>query len=278
MDVVKLFKDAFIYPTKNWTVYLILGVLFAISGIADAYRSFQINSIIHVDSIIYNASQTSFSSDILVSTMYGQQMWHADLIYYIFSILAIIVFIFISGYALNIVRKTLALEEEIPEFEIKLNIIDGLKVLVLSIAYCIIPLIFIIGGIIAKLSILIFIGAILLILFSLLLIIATARLAETDNLIEAMNYINVFNKIGEIGWANFVIWIIVFILAMIGIMIVISIVTGLLGLLLGMIIALTGASLSIGVFIFSILILFLFYPFIQLFSSRALGLLYNEAK
>ncbi|MCL2116252.1 MAG: DUF4013 domain-containing protein [Methanobrevibacter sp.] len=267
MEISKLFKDALIYPTKNWNNYLILGVLLAIGGIAEAYQNFQ----------QANAYQANFSSNFLMNTVLEQQFWQPDLIYLVFVLLAFVVTLISSGYALSIVRTTIGLEENIPDFKWSENIIDGIKVLVLSIAHFIIPFVLIFGGVFTQLYLISFIGFILFIPLALLLNIAIARLAETDNLVEAINFIETFNKIGEIGWSNYILWIIVFICALIGIFIGIFIISFVIGIIVGIITIILG-TIPFITFIISILGALLFSPYIQIFSSRALGLLYNESK
>jgi len=264
MEVTELFKDALTYPTKDWTKLLILGVFFLIMGIFSVLASFGVSIQHNIGAVVFIA---------------------------ISALLTLIVTIFVRGYCLSITRETINLREDIPEFEWGKNFIDGLKLVVLEIVYYIIPiiitilLIFLTGAftkmleisnyiiatgattipqellidIVGSLSLVIIIGGIFYIIFSLLYNIAQAKLAETDSLGEACNMIEVFYKIGEIGWANYIIWLIVLFV----ISFVIGFVMGIIQLIpiIGMIIA-----------------FLLISPFLQMFSSRALGLLYNESK
>ncbi|MDR2966974.1 MAG: DUF4013 domain-containing protein [Methanobacteriaceae archaeon] len=264
MDATKLFDDALKYPTKDWNKLLILGVLLLIAGIYSVLRNFGFLK----------------TGDITTG-----------LITLIFSLIAIIFTLFVSGYCLNITRKTINLEEYIPEFELVKNFVDGLKVLVLGIVYMIIPIvvtvIFVIFAgtfafitqassyitnygtstipqlppfyVILSFLILLLIVSIFYIIFILLLNIATAKLAETDSLAEAINMLGIFNKIGEIGWGNYAIWIIVYGFISFVILIIMSII-------------------NLIPFIGIIVGLLLISPYMQMFRSRALGLLYNESK
>ena len=279
MEVIELFKDSLKYPTKDWNKVLILGILFLIVGISN---------------ILQNNSQF-FNDNPVIS-----------IIILVFALISMITYFIISGYSLNITRKTIALEEEIPNLEWSKNIIDGLKVFVIEIVYLIIPFIItfitayftgalnyliqivsyaIIHGTAATIPqslllnalssfmIVILVGIILFIIFYLLSIIAVARLAENDSLVAALNMKDTFNKIGEIGWGNYIIWFILFIAICIGIAIILIIVFSILIFIIGMV-----AGIVIASIIISMLTNLLFSPYITMFSSRAVGLLYNESE
>jgi hypothetical protein len=195
---------------------------------------------------------------------------------------------------LSITRETIGNIDDIPAFDFLNNIIDGVKVLILYIVYYIIPVIvtvilglatgafnyiyqmipyYIMYGsaaasampqeLLASVGIsflLIFlIGGILFLIFSLLLFVAKAVLAETKSLVAAINMLEVFKKIGEIGWGNYIIWLIIWIL----ILVVISFIAGIIGIIP-----------FVGVIIVSLA----FKPYMEMFSARALGLIYNESE
>ncbi|MCL2116253.1 MAG: DUF4013 domain-containing protein [Methanobrevibacter sp.] len=186
-------------------------------------------------------------------------------------ILLLLLQIIYAGYGINIIKKTIALEEGLPEFDWVGMIIDGIKVFILAILYFIIPAI--LSGIlsflgtgfsfaavnnpsaflVANLLLFLIIG-ILYIIFGLLFIIALGRFAETDSLGAAINVMDVFDKIGQIGWVNFIIWIIVLLIINLVLCFVASILS----------------ALIIGVIIVA--------PYFLMYYSRAIGLLYNESK
>ncbi|MDR0900139.1 MAG: DUF4013 domain-containing protein, partial [Methanobrevibacter sp.] len=104
------------------------------------------------------------------------------------------------------------------------------------------------------------VGTVLYVIFSILLLVARAKLAETGSLGEAINIVDVFNKIGEIGWGNFIRWLIIYAIIVCLISIVFAAVFTLVP-IIGIILAMLVIS-----------------PFADIFASRALGLIYNEAK
>lgn len=286
MEVVKLFKEALSYPTKDWNKLLILAVLIFVSGIFG---------------ILINLIPVFKPMEIIIITL-------------LTIIISIVVSFFVSGYGLSITRKTIDLEEEIPEFEWGKNLIDGIKVFILDIVYHIIPVIVtiivaygtgafdyiykiinyvtihgslnnlpssLIFGLLNSFSVTFLIGAILFIIFSLLLLIATARLAETDSLVAAINMKDIFDKISEIGWGNFIIWIIVFICISIVIGIIIGIIATILGFIIGLILVSAHSSqvyVSAIASIIGLIVGSFAGSYIKMFSSRALGSVYNESK
>ncbi|KZX17239.1 hypothetical protein MBCUT_02860 [Methanobrevibacter cuticularis] len=270
MNIVELFKDSLTYPTKNWNRLLILGVLVILSAI------------FYVLEAVLNTAGLSVIQSIGL-----------NIVIIISAILALVLGFIISGYEVSIIRKTIENSvSEIPAFEWVNNIVDGIKVLILHIVYYIIPVAVILvlafvlnifgslaiisaniienNGIItlsdaflasfgASILGILIVAIILFIIFSILLIVAIARLAETNSLGKASNFIEVFKKISQIGWGNFIVWLIGLILISIVIGIIMSFI---------MIIPIVG-----------VIIAYLFFvPYTIIFSSRAIGLIYNESK
>lgn len=243
MDITELFKDAFKYPTIELNKVLVLGALLFLLLIP-IFLAFIFAAIPNVESLIFG---------------FG-------LLYFVYILILFGIYIVYFGYGLSIVRKTIALEEGIPDFDWGNILADGVKVLVLGLLYMLIPFIFIFGSMYlitafnmpSMIFVVGLIGFILELVFGLLLTIAIAKLAETDNLVDALNFINIFDKIGEIGWANYIVWAIVLVI----IFTVVSVI-----------------SLILGIFIIGFLIIpLLIVPYMLMFYSRALGLLYNESR
>lgn len=266
MDIIELFKDSLIYPTKEWDKLLIFGVLLIIMSIFSILEIFGIR----LSSYIGGSVLTIIS-----------------------AILAIIISLIIYGYTLSITRKTINnVEGDVPAFDWLNNIVDGLKIVVLRIVYYIIPVI--ITLIVAYVSgafnymyqlityyltygslnsasqallsaagvsffTVFIVAAILFIIFSLLFLAAVAVLAETESIGAAVNMVEVFKKIGEIKWGNYIIWAILYAIILI---------------IIGAVISFISIIPIIGIII-AILIL---RPYADMFAARSLGLIYNESK
>lgn len=279
MNITELFKDAFNYSTRDWGKILILGLL--IFGILILALLMGVSAIF---------------GQIIVVTILG----------IITVIFAIAVGLIYNGYSLSVIRDTIInknvsvvdKEEALPDFRWSENIIDGLKVLILTIVYMIIPVI--VGIILAyglgvfsdaaiinqtmnmynqstgaqlpfvfstmymgfagfSITIVHTVTMILAIIFTLFAIIAMGRLAETGRLGSIIEFSEIINTISKIGWGNYIIW---FILLYI-IVTLISLV----------------AALIIFIPVIGIIIYLLIIPaFLIIFESRAIGLIYNESK
>jgi hypothetical protein len=196
----------------------------------------------------------------------------------LFSILIIPLFL-VLGYALKIIKESTKEGTEPPEFDNwGAMFIDGLKYLVVSIVYFLIPLIVMGIGIISAVtsipsndligskaayinlilgSGLFLIGLLLLLVIVVILNIAIANMAHKGEFGAAFKFGEIFHVIGSIGWGKYIIcYIVLIVIAM-----VISIVTSIV------------ASIPLLGFI---LIILLAEPYSLIFSSRAIGLIYKE--
>jgi len=275
MEITELFKDSLKYPIQDWTKLLLLGVLFLIP------------SILAVIPLLAIALRQTVA------------FW---ILFLIFIIVGILVLLIISGYSLKITRETILENNDLPSLDYVKNIIDGLKLFAVEIVYYIIPLIITIimiyvTGLFEKFTQIMhytlqtsllasqnattpvippelimsfafnafFVGIISFIIFvlaTLFLMIATARLAETEKLAEAFNCKEVFGDIAKIGWGKYIAWFILLFL----IIFVISMIVGAL------------QSIPFIGFIIVLVMILLVEPFILLFMYRATGLIYKESK
>lgn len=278
MNITELFKDAFNYSTRDWGKVLILGAL--------------------IFGILILALITG------ISAIFGQIAVVA-IIGIITGLFALIVGLIYNGYGLSVIRDTIinrnisiaGKEPTLPEFKWSENIIDGLKVLILTILYMIIPAI--VGIILAyglgvfsdvvvinqtmniynqtgahlpytfstismgsagfSIAIVHTVTVLLAIIFTLFATIAMARLAETGRLGSIIEFNEIINTISKIGWGNYIIWFIL-----------LYIIVTLISLI---------AALIIFIPILGIIIYLLIIPaFLIIFKSRAIGLIYNESK
>jgi len=262
MDISENIKDSFMYPTKDWTKILILGAFVIVMAVLIILSTF-----LSVSSI-----------------MMGQ--WAIPVILFIITIIfSIFVGLIYEGYGLSILRDTInGIDDKLPEFDWGNNLIDGLKVFVLTIVYGIIPVIvgfvlgFLVGGysdattlstlnnpnayLASATSAMVAVNIItfiLSLLFSLVAMIAMARLAETGSFSSIFEFEEIFKTISNIGWGNYIVWFIVLCI----VLILITVVT-----------ALVNFIPVIGTIIFLLVI----PGFVTIFKSRSIGLIYNESK
>jgi len=265
VNVLELYKDSLSYPTKDIDKFLTLGVLFFLDGIVSLLPSIAI------------ALNQNLATQIL---------------YFISNIVGFIVIIIAIGYAFSIAKNTI-FDSPMPSIEIIKNIIDGIKVSIISIIYYTIPfsvtlIIAYFSGVlngVIDLSLIylnygpevmshidhlspldfnmdilisvVVIGFILFLLATLFLPVAIARFAETNTVKSSLNFKGILEDISKITWNKYLIRLIFFPIIL-------------------MIVFIISLVVLIIPFIGVILFFLTFSPFITIFSSRTLGLTYRE--
>jgi len=211
---------------------------------------------------------------------YPSSEWKKVIILGIFFILSIIIIgiFFVLGYFLRIIKATLAGYDELPEFDEWGDMfVDGLKVLVVSFVYMIIPLIVIGVGIFASIAsytttsasnpfafLAIFgvtgiIGGILALIFGLVAYIAIANMALYDEIGAAFNFGEILNRIKMIGWGKYIVWYIV--------MLIVGVIGGFIA-----------GILNVIPFIGFIIALLVVYPYIQMIYARSVALIFASSE
>lgn len=275
MKIPNLFKDALIYPVNNWKKFIIVGIL-ALFIIPNLFLQAG-----YFNSYLLNDPQGYFELNILL---------------YIISFL---VSIFILGYGFSIIKNTINNPQKSPNFNIKSNFTDGLKVFLINVIYFLIPFLALIlifsyvfypfdymGTILVLIlnscSILVvtvfldftlfniipFIIAFtinlvipsIMVILSLFQLIAIARFADKKDFKSSFNLKEIMGDIKNIGWKKYII----FIICLYGLYFLISFITTFL--------------IVLPLFLQVILMYLIFYPYLIFISSRAVGLIYSELK
>ena len=237
MEIGEIIKDAAMYPINNIKALVIYAVLTIIAALALVFTGVG----------FIGASQSS-----------GAAAGGLGILGIIGIIIAFAILLLIVGYMLDVIKIAIMREDGAPEIEPARQIVNGVKLIVLSIIYLIIPIIImaILGAINEYLSI---IGFILLIVFALLLLIAQCRFAKTESLGDALNFGEVINDIKEIG--------IVKVIAVLIIVAVIGFILNLIGSGIGQVSEIVGSILTS-----------LFTLYCAFLQNRAYGLLYSDAE
>ena len=196
----------------------------------------------------------------------------------LFSIL-IIPFFILFGYALRVMRKSIEGTTEPPAFDdLGAMIVDGLKYLVVSIVYFLIPMILMGVGIMSAIALipsdammcgsastiasltgsgLFLLGFLLMLVISVIETIGVANMAHTGKLGAAFRFGEILQIIGSIGWGKYIVW---YILLTIAVLLFLAV-----GLLVGII-------PIVGFLVYILLIA----PYATIFQYRATGLIYRE--
>lgn len=284
MNIKELFKDSLSYPIQEIDKLLTLGVLFFFDAILSLLPS--ITMILNQNlatQILYSFS--NITRIIIIIIAWG----------YLLDIIKNTVEDISANIPTNnlndISNNILIDSNEIPSINIFKNLVGGIKVGIVSIIYYIIPialtiiisyisgtfnfiiklvysyiyfdlrimtndfLSFDLGNILLTLIV----AIILFTLMSLILAMAIAILANTNNIKSALNIKKIFSEISKIKWLNYISYSIIFVLIL-AIVLIISLV------------------ISIISFIGLIILFLLVIPSIIMFSGRTLGLIYKKSK
>ncbi len=238
MEIGEIISDAIRYPlnhTKSLLIYIVIMFVIALIAI--------------------------FTGIGLVAGQQTNQLFASGIIGFIGLILIIIIALLVDGYGLDIVKLGIDKSDAAPEIDIARQVIAGLKYLIVTIVYLIIPLI--VMGLLSAINdtLGLIVGVILFIIFGLALIMGECRLANTGSIGEALNIPEAIKDLQAIGiFKVLIVLIIVCIIAVI----------------LSWIAGLFAGMGDIGSFISSVLTAIVgAYTFF--FGNRATGLLYSDA-
>jgi hypothetical protein len=198
MDITEIVKDAVKYPFSDWKKVLILGIIVMFSTLNYTFQSLGTFQTLGITMIL-----------LAISGLFG-----------------LIFGLFVSGYEVKILKSSLTGFAKLPEFNNWFDMfIDGIKIFIVDIGYMIpFILIMIFGGVFLGLTagimgnniitifivILIITAIFYLIIIIPIVLMALANMAFYDgDLGAAFEVSEIFNKISNIGWVNFIKWYIV---------------------------------------------------------------------
>lgn len=239
-----IIQDSIAYPTKNiqaLVIYLILGFLVGVVAALTGLGSIATGTI-------------SFDAGILIGI--------------IGIILIIALYLLMFGFSLDIIKFAILRRDDAPEIDFTNQVSSGLKYLIITIVYMIIPIIIlIVAGVIFQHWIVILLGVVLSVIFSFALIMAICRLAETDDLSYALNVGGAIDDLRQIGVGNVILTVIA--VAIVGLVIVFVI-----SFIVGLILAIFNSpSLTSAV---SLILSAIFDAWLLFYMNRAVGLIYSN--
>ena len=237
MSIGDIMSDALVYPFQNikaFVLYIVLGIVAAIIGGST------------ILGLVAAASSKGLSGYVLTG------------VGIVGVIVSLLILFLIEGYALDIVKFGIERRAEGPGIDFGRQVSNAIKLIVVDIVYYIVPCIIIfVLGLFLKNWILTIISLILIIVFALANFMARCRLAQTDNLAEALAIGEAIGDISRVGIGR--------LLATVILVILVAFIIVLIG----------GAIYSLNDIIGSI-ILGLASVYIVFFYHRAIGLLYSE--
>lgn len=166
----------------------------------------------------------------------------------------------INGYGLGIIKLGIRRSNASPEIDFQKQVINGVKAVIVSIVYMIIPLVIIvILSLIFRDWIIYILGFILFVIFYFALAMGQCRLAKTEDLSNALDVKSAIDDLFNIG-------VIKVILTLIAVILIITIITGIFEFIFNGIFGEVIASSLVGII----------NVYLTFFSNRAMGLLYSE--
>ncbi len=238
MEIGEIISDAIHYPlnhTKSLLVYIVITFIMAVIALVTGAG------------LIVGAN--------------ADNIMGAGIIGLVGFILMMIVGLLLEGYGLDIIKFGIEKSDAAPEIDIGSQVMKGLKYLIVSIVYLIIPFIVMILLSAINDTLGAIVGIILFIIFGLALLMGECRLAKTGELGYALNIPEAIKDITDVG-----------IIKVLAVIIIIVIIVAILSWISG----LFGNWGTIGAIITAILNAVIgAYTF--LFSNRAIGLMYSDA-
>ncbi|AWX31946.1 DUF4013 domain-containing protein [Methanosphaera sp. BMS] len=236
MEIMDIIVDSISYPADNLKslfIYLILGLILGL--------------VIGV-------------TGVETALMTGEGSFFAFLLAIIGVIISILISFLLEGYGLDIIKSGIRRSTASPEVDFQRQSINGVKSVIVSIVYFIVPVIIILLlSMVFKNWIVYIVGFILILIFSLAYTMGICRLAKTEDLSVALDIKAAIDDIFNIGFVKVI-------LTLIAVLLVILIITGIFGAITGAIFNKTIASVIMGII----------DAYLLFFSNRAMGLLYSE--
>lgn len=262
------------YPFNDLKKFLSFGVLFAAISVISSFISFKSLEIFQVAArMVENTNVTSANS--LFS-----QLPAGDI--YIIAALAFVSFIITLltlGYQYNIVKFSIDKNDDLPDFNNILGMfVNGIKYFLVVLAYNIIPIIVLVGGVAlagdsSAAIVIVLISALLFLIAFFLQIMALNNMVAHDSIKKAFDFREIIDNISNLGWGKYI-GIVIFTI------IVYMIIMAAVGFILSLISAVFAVSISSAFIVAAIVGIIeglLIEPYGALFYNRVFGSVYREA-
>ena len=237
MNITEIIGDAVVYPLNNiksLIIYMIIGIVAALLAGAS----------------LFGMMASASGNNVLAAGGFG----FIGILIFIFGILLI------SGYGLDIVKFGIERREYGPGIDIVRQILNAIKVIIVSVVYYIVPAIiaWLLTTLLGHGILTTFVVFLITVIFAFAEFMAVCRLAKTDSLGEALAIGEAIGDISKVGMLNVILTVIAVII---------------IGFILAFIILLIfRANTTIGGILLGLLGVYFVF-----FSNRAMGLLYSNA-
>ena len=193
------------YPFNDIKKLLGFGVLFALISVLSTFISVKSFDIFRQTVHIVENTNSTLSHLSFAQLPAGDINLVAGL-----AIVSFIISLFIFGYQYNIVKFSIDKKEDLPGFsDISGMFIKGIKYFLVTVAYNIIPMIVLVGGIAlvgdsSILPIVVLISVLLFIIAYFLLIMALNNMVAHDSIKKAFDLHEIIGNISNLGWGKYI--------------------------------------------------------------------------
>lgn len=196
------------------------------------------------------------------------------------GIVSFIITLFVMGYQYNVVKFSIDKKEDLPGFTDVLDIfVKGIKILIVTIAYNIIPAIvlvisvFLASDYIGPAVVVILISVILFIIAFFLQIMGISNMVANDSLEKAFDLREIIDKISNLGWGKYI-GIILFTLI---VFMIVNIAAGYILSFISLFLAIAANNALIVSVLVGIIQGLFITSFTSIFYNRVCGSIYREA-
>ena len=277
-SITDVVKEGLKYPFNDGKKVLTLGIILVVSSLVSLFMEYMVfdNMQIMADAAPIDTVQAAIAALPPSNMALVVLSWIVSLIFALFC----------AGYLYNVIKYSIEKRSDLPGFsDIKGIFVNGIKTIIVQIAYMILPLILFFLGMMLAVNeavsssvntiggIIIVIAMIFLIFAALVEIMAICNMVAKDDLKAAFDFKGILAQIKSIGWGRFI-GIIIFA------GIVIAIISIFFEIIFGAIA--TGLSILFGsalvlVLTKTILDSLLVSPYISIVLNRVYGSIYREA-
>lgn len=277
-SITDVVKEGLKYPFNDGKKVLTLGIILLVSSLVSIFMDYMVfdNMRVLADAAPVETVQAAISALPPSNVALVVLSW----------IITFALAIFCAGYLYNVIKYSIENRSDLPGFvDIKNIFVNGIKIIIVEIAYMILPGILLLLGIMLAVNeavsssvntiggILIVIAIVFAIFAALMEIMAICNMVEKDNLKAAFDFNGILAQIKNIGWGRFI-----------GILIFTGVVIAVLSVFLDLIFGAiaTGLSILLGSTLVLVLTRTIFdsllvSPYMGIVLSRIYGSIYREA-
>ena len=262
------------YPFNDIKKLLGFGGLFAVISVISVFMS--VKSFDIFKGVIHTSETNGIPIHLSFSQLPAGDMYLLAGL----GVVSLIISLFIMGYQYNIVKFSIEKKEDLPGFSNILGmLVNGIKYLIVTLAYNIIPILVLACGLILvrDSSVLLVIGLISALLFIIaffLQVMALNNMVAHDSLKKAFDFREIIGNISNLGWGKYIGIILFTLIVYMIIMIAVSVI-------LGYVTVIFAATISNQALVIAVVIAVIEGLFIDsygaIFFSRVYGSIYRES-